>query len=226
MNYNNVKLAICVPCRDYVLSEFSFLLHKLLKHNWQQGIETEVFYNMSTLISHQREGLVLNAQKYGATHVLWLDSDMIFPADAAERLLKHQKKIVAANYMTRRPPHFSVCLQHELTEDLDLFNLDNYMEVDCTKPVNHELIEVKLIGMGCMLVDAEVYANIPRPWFEIKCFPGQNVYIGEDARFCHSAGQAGYKILVDDGLSREIKHIGLFAVGYDKKVKGNFNNKF
>lgn len=221
----NIRLAVCVPCKEYVISEFSLKLHKLLKYNIQNKIDTEIFYDYGTLISHQREFLAINAIKWGATHILWLDSDMCFPENIAEILLSHNKDVVCGNYMTRRPPHFTVALAQGFDE-IDINDKKNFMEINPNRPDEERLVKVKLIGMGCMLTDTKIFKNVPRPWFEIKCQENNLAYIGEDAYFCNKIGQYGYQIFVDDKVSMNLKHIGLFAIGSDKIPNGNFNNKY
>ena len=108
LDLDQVRLAICVPCRDTVNSVFSHNLHSLLQYNWQKGIETKVFYNMSTLLQAQRENLVKAAKSWSATHILWLDSDMSFPFYTAYKLLDHGQPIVAANYVRRQQPYKTV----------------------------------------------------------------------------------------------------------------------
>lgn len=221
----SIKLAICVPCKEYLISEFSLRLHRLLKYNIKNNIDTEIFYDYGTLISHQREFLAINAIKWGATHILWLDSDMYFPENIAEMLLSHNKDVVCGNYMTRKPPHFSVALTKSLDE-IDINDNNNFIEINHTGAQEESLIEVKLIGMGCMLTDIKIFKNVPRPWFEIKSKENSLSYINEDAYFCNKIGQYGYKIFVDDKVSISLKHIGLFAIGFDRILDGNFNNKY
>jgi ABC-type polar amino acid transport system ATPase subunit len=57
-----------------------------------------------TLIADQREKLAMMALKHKADYMLFLDSDMRFPKNIANRLITHDKDIVACNYSTRRLP--------------------------------------------------------------------------------------------------------------------------
>ena len=47
---------------------------------------------------------LMHALAVDATHILWLDSDMRFPADTLGRLLARNRDIVGANYCARRFP--------------------------------------------------------------------------------------------------------------------------
>ena len=215
------RLAICIPAKETLYTEFSVRLYQLLKFNWENNIQCELFINTGTALSHQREASVLNAQKYQATHILWLDSDMIFPKNTAKKLLDHNLKIVCANYITRRPPHYFIGRTN------DVFDKDgNWNQEPNLYNTNDVLTEVNYIGMGCMLTDIEVFHTIPRPWFEIKKHPKSHEYIVEDANFCQLARQFGYKIVVDNALTKQIKHIGIFAVDSNADIDGSFNNQY
>ena len=208
LDYSKIKMAICVPCRDMIHTVFSHNLHSLLNYNWQKGIETRVFYNMSTVLSHQRESLVESARSLAATHILWLDSDMSFPFYTAYKLLEHKKPIVAGNYVTRQLPYKTVAYT-------ELGRWDSYLKHSKNQPVENELIKVEGIGMGCMLTEMTVFDSIPKPWFPITYQPEADDYLGEDINFCMAVRQQGHDIWVDDILSRQLNHVGQFAFGHD-----------
>lgn len=208
VNLDEVRLAVCVPCRDTVTSVFSHNLHTLLQYNWQKGIETKVFYNMSTLLQSQRENLVKAAKSWSATHILWLDSDMSFPFYTAFKLLDHNLPIVAGNYVRRQQPYKTVAYPK-------LYEWDTSLTHAQEDPLVKTLIEVEGIGMGCMLTDISVFEQLKAPWFEIKWDHSTQDYLGEDFNLCINARSKGYKVLVDDVLSRQIQHLGEFAFGHD-----------
>jgi len=208
LDYSKIKMAVCVPCRDMIHTVFSHNLHSLLNYNWQKGIETRVFYNMSTVLSNQREALVESARSLAATHILWLDSDMSFPFYTAYKLLEHRKAIVAGNYVTRQLPYKTVAYT-------ELGRWDSYIKHGRSQPIENELIKVEGIGMGCMLTEITVFDTIPKPWFPVTYQPEADDYLGEDINFCMSARQQGHEIWVDDILSRQLNHVGQFAFGHD-----------
>lgn len=202
------RLAICVPCKDMINSVFSHNLHSLLQYNWQKGIETKVFYNMGTLVCNQRESLVKAARSWAATHILWLDSDMSIPFYTAYKLLDHKEPIVAANYVRRQQPYKTVAYPR-------LYEWDSALTHTQEDALVKELIEVEGIGMGCMLTDMRVFDSAPAPWFEIKWDPETDDYLGEDFNFCIRARSKGFRVMVDDILSRQVQHLGEFAFGHD-----------
>jgi hypothetical protein len=70
------------------------------------------------------------------------------------------------------------------------------------------LLEVDLVGLGVALIDTDVFRNLPQPWFMFMYHPETDDYTGEDFFFSHHVRNAGLKILVDQDLSYEIKHVG------------------
>ena len=196
------KLAVLVPCRDMIHTAFAQCIGELIKLNTQNNIDTHVVYDASTILLTQRERLALEAKNIGAEYMLWLDSDMAFPATTALRLLAHKKSVVAANYVRRQPPFKGVA----------------YEKIgDWQNPLPYEtqddLAEVEGIGMGCMLVKTSILDEISRPYFEFGWTPESNDWLGEDMHFCQKIGEAGHKIYVDTALSMETRHMGTWAFG-------------
>lgn len=198
------KLAVLVPCRDTLHSAFAMCLTEMIKLNTMNGLDTHVIMDSSTILLTQREKLALEARNVGAEYMLWLDSDLVFPATTALRLLAHQEDIVAANYVRRQPPYKGVA--YETIGDWE--NPLSYEPQD-------ELVPVEGIGMGCMLVKTSILDEMPQPWFEFGWTPETNDWLGEDMIFCQKMAQAGYTVKVDTNLSMETRHLGTYAFGAD-----------
>ena len=198
------KLAVAIPCRDTLHSAFALCLSQMVKLNTQNNIDTHVFMDASTVLLTQRERLALEAKKCGAEYMLWLDSDMVFPATTSLRLLAHNEDIVAANYVRRQLPAKGVA--YESIGD---------WEDPLPFEARDELVPVEGIGMGCMLMKTEILGKIPQPWFEFGWTPESNDHLGEDMIFCQKMAKAGYTVKVDTGLSMEMRHLGTWAFGPD-----------
>ncbi len=166
------------------------------------GIDTHVFMDASTVLLTQRERLATTALQSGAEYILWLDSDVTFPATTAVRLLAHNEPVVAANYVRRQFPAKGVAY-----EKLSAWNDPLSFEIRDT------LVDVAGIGMGCFLIKTEIFTKIVKPWFEFKWTPESNDYLGEDMVLCKKILDAGYKIKVDTALSHELRHIGAYGFG-------------
>ena len=102
------KLAVLIPCRDTLHSAHALALAELVKFNTMNNIDTHVFMDASTILLTQRERLATQAVGLNADYMLWLDSDMVFPATTAVRLLAHTEPVVAGNYIRRQKPYKGV----------------------------------------------------------------------------------------------------------------------
>ncbi len=101
MNY----IAVCTPARDMVHTNYTYCMVNLVAYhtlNTTDAISLKLL--QGTLIQNQRADLCLDALREGCTHILFIDSDMTFPQDMIQRLLKHDVDIVAANCARRRMP--------------------------------------------------------------------------------------------------------------------------
>jgi hypothetical protein len=190
-----MKIAICVPARDTVHAGFARSLANLTASLARSNIDYELLINLGSVIAQQRNTLAEQAISVKADHILWLDSDMHVPTNTVERLISHNKDIVAAAYSTRIKPQRSVAFldQYDLTKRLT------------TKTGLHSVFAV---GMGCMLVKTEVYKTLAKPWFHYQWNEDTNDLSGEDIYFCKQAKDAGYEIFIDCDLSQEVAHFG------------------
>ncbi len=192
------RVIICIPCRDSLHSMFAYNLVQLIQTCNINSIKVSVIMELGSLISQQRQKLAEAALRQGATHIMWLDSDMLFPVNIVETLLNHDCDIAACNYSTRSVPLKGVA--YKTLGDWNSW-LGYGGEVD-------RLVEVEGVGMGCMLVKADVYRNLSKPWFDVSWNDELGDHIGEDFYFCVKAREAGYKVMIDMLMSREIRHLG------------------
>lgn len=195
-----IKLAILVPTRDMVHTHFAYSLTQLVKTTSEVGIDTYLYFDSSTILLNQREKLIDEAIKMEADYVLWLDSDMMFPSNVVLKLLAHNKDVVACNYMKRSLPMKTVAYT-------DLNNWDSWVPMQ----PQEELIKVKGIGMGCILMKTEVFKKIEKPFFEFRYKEDTKDWFGEDFILQDKIQKVGYEIFVDTMLSMEIKHVGAYA---------------
>lgn len=192
-----MKVAILTPAQDTVSSGYAYDLARLMGSN--SGLL--IFQSRGTIIPEQRATLAKAAMEAGATHLLWIDSDMRFPKDSLQRLLDHNESIVGTNYSTRRPPYSPT----SETKDGYLYE----------SPELDGLAEVTHCGMGLMLVDVEVMKKMGQPYFALGFNPTDKRYVGEDFFFCKKARDNGFKVYVDQTLSREVRHIGEVEFRYE-----------
>ena len=194
------KLAVLIPCRDMLHSAHALALTELVKLNTMNDIDTHVFMDASTILLTQRERLATEAVNLDAEYMLWLDSDMVFPATTAIRLMSHNEPIVAANYVRRQRPYKGVAYE-------TIGDWENPLPFD----VQDDLVPIEGIGMGCILMKTSIFKELSKPWFDFQWSPKSNDFLGEDMYLCQKINAAGYTIKVDTVLSQEMHHLGTFA---------------
>ena len=203
MNY----IAVCTPARDMVHTMYSYDLVNMVAYhtiNTEDAVSLKI--SQGTLIANQRAELSLDAMQEGCTHILFIDSDMRFPQDMIGRLIKHDLDIVATNCARRRMPTGPTA---------QLYKENGERELVWTMPESTGLQEVGSVGMGVMLIKANVFRALAEPWFETPWRMDKRGYIGEDVYFCQKAAAAGFKIWIDHDVSKEIGHIGTFEFKHD-----------
>ena len=198
------KLAVLIPCRDTLHSAHALALAELVKFNTMNNIDTHVFMDASTILLTQRERLATQAVGLNADYMLWLDSDMVFPATTAVRLLAHTEPVVAGNYIRRQKPYKGVA----------------YKKIgDWEKPlsfdIQDELVSVAGVGMGCLLIKTDIFKELSKPWFDFQWTPSSNDFLGEDMYLCQKITAAVYSIKIDTMISQELHHLGTFAFNAD-----------
>jgi len=203
MNY----IAVCTPARDMVHTMYSYdLVNMVAYHTLNTNDAVSLKISQGTLIANQRAELSLDAMRESCTHILFIDSDMRFPQDMIGRLLKHDLDIVATNCARRRMPTGPTA---------QLYKENGERELVWTMPESTGLQEVGSVGMGVMLIKANVFEALAEPWFETPWRVDKRGYIGEDVYFCQKAAAAGFKIWIDHDVSKEIGHIGTFEFKHD-----------
>ena len=195
-------LAILVPTRDTVHSQFAYCLAQLIKTTSEAGIDTYLFFDSSTILLNQREKLIENAKDIKCDYVLWLDSDMMFPSTTALRLLVHNKDIVACNYMKRSKPLKTVAYT-------DLTNWDSWLPLE----PKDDLVKVEGVGMGCMLMKTEIFSSLQKPYFEFTYKGDTQDWYGEDFMLLTKLRLNEFNVYIDTILSMDIKHLGIYAFG-------------
>lgn len=211
-----MKIAICVPCRDSVMSGFAFDLANLVGYVSRNTDHKITLLQMSgTLIFTQREKLAEEALADGAEAILWIDSDMRFPVNTLEVMLNRKVPILGVNATTRREPIIPTATQLEMKDRMATFR-----KVESRGKQGIE--QVTAVGFGVTLVRSQVFKEIPKPWFNI-IWKDDGDIIGEDVHFCVKALDCGIETYVDHDLSPSIKHIGTKEYGWDDVKNGNNN---
>lgn len=190
-----MRLVIGGPAREYGPFSFALDLAALYARTRDEGPWSTVTlgYVQSTYVHVGREAVLVWALERQATHILWLDTDMAFPADTAIRLAQHNQPIVAANCVLRQPRQMFTAMRAGQRVE--------------TTPASTGLELVDQVGAAVMLMRTDVVSRLHRPWFE-HGMQSNRVDIGEDIMLCRKLRGVGHSIYIDHDLSKEIGHIG------------------
>jgi hypothetical protein len=153
----------------------------------------------------------MRALEMGVRWIFFLDSDVTPPADAVPRLIARRKAIVSGVYHRRSPPVGVPVMQKPPGRWVTAY------------PPN-ALIEVDVVGAGCLLVETDLLRRLPpqRPghhWFDWRCnlrgVPGedQSMCQSEDFTFnLHASRKMGIRTFVSTDVV--CGHLGMASACY------------
>lgn len=199
-----MKVAVCFSSGGMVMASFAVCAAALVAHSCMAGIPLTIINAESSLNMVNRDYAVREARKQGCTHVLFMDSDMVFPADALIRLLGDQRMIVGALYARRVHPYATL---GALLDPND----------------RRDVAEALEMGVGLILIRMDAFDHMEAPYFrcpavtatqtgELEGFdltgivPGDT--IDDSIWFSKAARRAGLNLWADIPLTLETGHTG------------------
>lgn len=203
------KVLVGVPSMDTWKADFAMSLIYMVTYSARStpagGPRVDMlrlWNSRGSLLPRQRTTLVKQALEMRATHILFLDSDMTFPANTLECLLSRGKSVVAANCAVKQIPS-----QPTARAKSDKPNGEQVF----THTSSVGLERVWRVGTGIMLVETRVFRQISEPWFPFGWNEETKEYVGEDWEFCKRLEAAEIPIYIDHSLSKSVGHIGDFV---------------
>ena len=175
------KLLIAVPTTDYMHADFVKSLVGLQSHLQREGINHHVEIAAGTLVYLARDRMASKVINEGFTHLLFLDSDMVFDENVVETLCFCGKDFVCGAFQARRPPYGS-CIFTSLKP------------AKRVKEYGTTPFQVDGCGMACTLISTEVMSMVQQKYG--NCFTPTEEF-GEDTAFCWRAKQCGFEIWCD-----------------------------
>lgn len=155
-----------------------------------KGLVSDIVMRRSCDIVSNRTFLVNNAIKAGASHILFVDCDMVFPYDIIPKLLAHKKEIVGVEYNKREFPLKGV--QKPLGEASET-----------------ELYKASHAGTGLLLIDLSIFPKLKGPYFNFGRDSQGALVLGEDVWFCNTARDAGFDTWIDPTI--KVGHLGEYT---------------
>jgi len=163
-----------------------------------------------SLVCRARNNLAAEFLESPCDHLLFLDTDLEFNAEAVHRLLRHDLPVVGGVYFQKR---------HDVT--IPVFNKLDGEEIN-----GDGLMKVRHVGTGMMLIAREgfeaIAPNVPsyrtcddekKQRRQHEFFPvgvHDDTYESEDWGFCRLARQAGFDVWVDTRVSALHHGLGVY----------------
>lgn len=189
------RLLIGIPCLDSIKKD---TVTSLFAATSRLEVESQLLIYTASLIHDSRNKIAKMAIEKGFTHVMMIDQDIAFETEGINKLLAHDKDIIAGLYFRKTPPHQPTIAQ----------TVDGKLTIPEVFP-KKKLFEVTSVGTGFMMVKTEVYKNLKYPYYFYRYHNKNKTYVGEDVYFCLKAREKNYKVWVDPTI--ELAHVGDYA---------------
>lgn len=184
-----MKLLIAVPTLENVPVDFMESLMNLACCLKDEGVDFKLKIEAGTLVYFARENLARYAIANRYTHVLWLDSDMVFNEQIVEDLQFCGGDIVTGIAHSRRPP-FSSCLFTQIYPGVEKWKGE----------YPRQAFKVAACGMACCLMKTEVLEAVQNKFGNMFQPMTDPLVYGEDVAFCYKAGKCGFEIWADPAV--------------------------
>lgn len=184
-----------IPVRSaYALTNAILRLH-------QMGLTWELhMHEFNSLVTGARNGLAKEFLNTDCTHVLWIDSDIIFKAEDFVKLFMWAQHypMIAAPYITKN-------------KDNPRFVIKNMS----LRPNEHGLLAADGIGFGFTCIQRKVFEDIASdPSMDMfatyveRLEDGSTNEVGEDMHFFRMAKNKGYNLFIDPSI--RLIHRGIY----------------
>ena len=198
------RVAILIPSMNTFATNMALCLTDLAVYSSLRGIQLGTLNQQCSLVSAARNILTRQMLVFEPkpSHVLWIDSDMMFPQTGLERLLEHDKPVVGAFYNKRVPPYPTVGHLIDQTSDVS----------------QGGIFRADVMPHGFVLIKREVYETLPMPWYyesydpDVVTESDPTGMVGEDVNFSRDCVKNGIEMWCDADLTFDCAHIGEIAV--------------
>lgn len=199
----DLRISVCIPSHGEWKAAFGESVTNMVAHftnaKYENGEKCiDVACVTGSMLTEVRHRCVSEALKFNATHMLFLDCDMVFPRDIIQKFLNRHVPVVGANYVRRSLPTIPTAFKGGKAPEGMLY----------TEPGDNSLVEVMHVGTGCMFIDTRVFDHLELPFFKFETAENKIGTIGEDVYFCKKIREAGFKIYCDQEVSQNVGHIG------------------
>lgn len=205
LELGNAKIAFMTPGREFTAGFMKSVLMTAL--SFQYSEYPFVFFNAgfadlyltrNSLVSGKLENydprqvvpVIPNMPDY--THMMWIDSDMVWEPKMIEKLVQDDKDIVGG-----------LCPINWQGKSNAMWVAENGTYFYNMRKPNQKregLMRVDYTGFAFLLIKKGVFEKLAYPWFDFRLAyyeDGTYGMISEDIAWCNKATEAGFKIYVD-----------------------------
>ena len=216
VNWNTIKLAIMIP----------WGLDMIWRRTWETYEELEkpdsykLIFGTGRTPARRHEVGCEEALKWGASHILILGGDQVYPEkDMIRRLVKWMEVKDLKDWMIRKK--VVNCLVpirgHKPGQGTRPFqpigmmlDPDTDEQVSITRESGN-IVKAEIIGTGVMLFEADVLRGMSKPWFDDHFLPGTNsVRKMQDVAFVEKLNSNGCQVWCDTQII--VKHLGVLEI--------------
>ena len=202
---NNLpKIGICIPYIVNLDLEWTEMTYIPLLYKPTNFCQKLAFLCKVPSLPVSRDMLIKQALQQNCDYVFFIDTDLIFedPSDPNTALYQlYQKinkskdskdgKIISGLYRAKKDTGFNYAMwmKHE----------SSFMPITEWK---NNFLRIDVAGLGCCLVDTEVFKNVPRPYFHWE----ESGEMSEDFYFFQLAKKNGYDLHIFTDV--KLSHLG------------------
>jgi len=216
VTWETIKLATMIP----------WGIDMIWRRTWETYEDLEkppnckLFFGTGRTPARRHEVGCEHAIEWGATHILILGGDQVYPeADMIRRLVKwlevrtldewvNRKKVVNALVPIRghRPG--------QGTRPFQPIGMRQDSNTNELVPITREdppIVKAEVIGTGVMLFEADILSGMKKPWFDDHHMPGTNsVRKMQDVAFVERLNNSGAQVWCDTQII--VKHLGVLEI--------------
>ena len=202
------SIMIGIPVNRWLSPKFSISLAKIVDYLRINDWTIDINYDNGSILSSQRNKIMQSAHK-NEMHLLFVDSDMVFEADALATLLNYYDygDMLGGLCFMRRPPFKPVVFSEDLVDEEGVFRGYKFSDI----PV----YPFSCAGVGCAflfikykIID-KILEQYKWPFNHLEIKTGD--VLGEDLSFMHRCNLMNLNIVCVPNV--DINHISERIIG-------------